>query len=58
MRTSRSVQASVADGVIRRLIQRNVAAFAGLAALALVAAVAASLATWSIADPSLSHATG
>ena len=34
MRSSRSVHVSVADGAFRRLIQRNLAAFAGLAALA------------------------
>jgi S-DNA-T family DNA segregation ATPase FtsK/SpoIIIE len=57
MRSSRSVHATVADGAIRRLIHRNLAAFAGLGALAAAAAVAASLATWSVDDPSLSHTT-
>ncbi len=57
MRSSRSVHATVADGAIRRLIHRNLAAFAGLGGLAVAAALAASLATWSVDDPSLSHTT-
>src|ERR1700681_2530104 len=57
MRSSRSVHASVADGAFRRLIRRNLTAVGGLAALAAAAAVATSLATWTVDDPSLSHAT-
>ncbi len=44
-------------GAVRRIVRRNLTAFLGLAVLALVAALAASLATWTIDDPSLSHAT-
>src|SRR3954452_23978033 len=57
MRVSR-LHVSAADGMFGRLVRRNVAAFGGLAALAVAAATAASLATWSVDDPSLSHATG
>ncbi len=58
MRSSRSASLSVAaDGAVRRIVRRNLIAFTGLAALALTAAVAASLATWTVDDPSLSHAT-
>jgi S-DNA-T family DNA segregation ATPase FtsK/SpoIIIE len=42
---------------MRRIVRRNLGAFSGLAALALAAGVAASLATWAVDDPSLSHAT-
>ncbi|HMN87825.1 MAG TPA: DNA translocase FtsK 4TM domain-containing protein, partial [Bauldia sp.] len=45
------------DGLVRRLVKRNLTAIAGLALLALAAAIAASLATWTVDDPSLSHAT-
>ncbi len=45
------------DGTIRRLIRRNLSAIIGLATLAVVAALAASLATWAVDDPSFSHAT-
>jgi len=41
---------------VRRAVKRNLSAFIGLAGLALGAAVAASLATWTVSDPSLSHA--
>ncbi|WP_421725646.1 DNA translocase FtsK 4TM domain-containing protein [Bauldia sp.] len=39
-------------------MKRNVNALVGLGILALAAAIAASLATWTADDPSLSHATG
>jgi S-DNA-T family DNA segregation ATPase FtsK/SpoIIIE len=39
------------------IIRRRVRELGGLALVALVAAVAAALATWSVNDPSLSHAT-
>jgi len=58
MRSTRSVPLPVPDdGLVRRLVKRNLTAIAGLALLALAAAVAASLATWTVDDPSLSHAT-
>jgi S-DNA-T family DNA segregation ATPase FtsK/SpoIIIE len=55
---SRSVSLPLSgDGTIRRLVRRNLGAILGLAVLAVAAAFAASLATWAIDDPSLSHAT-
>ncbi len=58
MRPTRSVSLSISgDGTVRRIVKRNLSAMLGLALLALVAAVAASLATWTADDPSLSHAT-
>ena len=58
MRSTRSVPLSISgDGTVRRIIKRNLSALLGLALLALVAAIAASLATWTVDDPSLSHAT-
>ncbi len=44
-------------GAIRHLLRRNIGAMVGLAVLALAAVAAASLATWTVDDPSLSHAT-
>ena len=44
-------------GAIRHVLRRNVGAMVGLAVLALAAVAAASLATWTVDDPSLSHAT-
>ena len=58
MRSTRSVPLSIsAEGGVRRIVRRNLTAMAGLAVLALAAAMAASLATWTVDDPSLSHAT-
>ncbi len=58
MRSTRSVPLSISgDGAVRRIVKRNLSALLGLALLALVAAIAASLATWTVDDPSLSHAT-
>ena len=55
---TRSVSVSFAgDGAIQRLVRRNLGAIVGLAVLAIAAAFAASLATWAVDDPSLSHAT-
>ncbi len=55
---SRSASLPVqSSGALRRLVQRNLSAIAGLGVLALAAAFAASLATWAVDDPSLSHAT-
>ena len=58
MRSTRSVPLAVSgEGPVRRLVRRNLGALSGLAILALAAAIAASLATWTVDDPSLSHAT-
>ena len=58
MRSTRSVPLAVSgDGAFRRVVRRNLSAICGLALLALSAAIAASLATWTVDDPSLSHAT-
>ncbi|MHA1553079.1 MAG: DNA translocase FtsK 4TM domain-containing protein, partial [Alphaproteobacteria bacterium] len=58
MRLTRSTSLAIAaDGGLRRIVKRNLSAFVGLAALACAAAVAASLATWTVTDPSLSLAT-
>jgi S-DNA-T family DNA segregation ATPase FtsK/SpoIIIE len=57
-RPSRSISLNFpGDGTVRRLVRRNLSAIAGLAVLALAAAIAASLATWAVDDPSFSHAT-
>ncbi|WP_346912111.1 DNA translocase FtsK [uncultured Roseibium sp.] len=42
---------------IKRFVKRNVAGFCGLCVIAFAAALAAALATWSVTDPSLNHAT-
>ena len=58
MRSTRSVPLALAgDGTVRRLLKRNVSAILGLGLLAFAAAIAAALATWTVDDPSLSHAT-
>ena len=60
MRTVRSASIPVSaggGGAVRRMIKRNIGAIVGLAVLAVSAVVAASLATWTVDDPSLSHAT-
>jgi len=58
-RSSRSMSISAhADSVLRRFIRRNLTALLGLGMIAIAAAAAAALATWSVADPSFSHATG
>ena len=58
MRLARSTTLPLSGGgVIRRIVRRNIGAMVGLAILALAAVVAASLATWTVDDPSLSHAT-
>ncbi len=43
---------------IKRFVKRNLVGLGGLCVIALAAALAASLATWSVSDPSLNHATG
>jgi S-DNA-T family DNA segregation ATPase FtsK/SpoIIIE len=58
MRSTRSVPIPLGgDGTFRRLVKRNLGALVGLALLAVAAAAAASLATWTADDPSFSHAT-
>ena len=58
MRSARSVTSRSAPAQdMRRLLARNLRGAAGLAIIAGLAAVAAALATWSAADPSLSNAT-
>ncbi|MEZ5840363.1 MAG: DNA translocase FtsK [Hyphomicrobiales bacterium] len=57
MRSSRPLAASFFDpDDLRRLLSRNSALIVGLGLIALSAATAASLATWTITDPSLNHA--
>ncbi len=56
--SSRSTSIPLSSGgAIRHVLRRNVGAMVGLAVLALAAVAAASLATWTVDDPSLSHAT-
>ena len=58
MRATRSTSIPLSGGsAIRHVLRRNVGAMVGLAALALAAVIAASLATWTVDDPSFSHAT-
>jgi S-DNA-T family DNA segregation ATPase FtsK/SpoIIIE len=58
MRSTRSVPLHFeGDGTIRRLVKRNLSVILGLALLAFAAVIAASLATWTVDDPSFSHAT-
>ncbi len=45
------------DSPLRRAFKRNIAGAVGLSLTALAAALAASLATWSVSDPSFNHAT-
>ena len=56
-RSSRQLSLPFGGGAVRRIVRRNLSAIAGLCVLALAAAFAASLATWAVDDPSLSHAT-
>ncbi|AXS38732.1 DNA translocase FtsK 4TM domain-containing protein [Breoghania sp. L-A4] len=60
MRTTRAstLGMSEPEDRVRRLLKRNLAGVSGLMVIALAAAVAAALATWSVEDPSFSHATG
>ncbi|WP_406682080.1 FtsK/SpoIIIE family DNA translocase [Rhodobium gokarnense] len=58
MRASRTQQNLMIDeGGIRQWLRRHLVMAAGLALVALAAALAAALATWSIGDPSLNHVT-
>ena len=45
------------ESPVKRFLRRNLVGAAGLAIIALAAMLAASLATWSVSDPSLNHAT-
>jgi len=45
------------ESPIKRFLRRNLVGAAGLGIIALAAMLAASLATWSVGDPSLNHAT-
>jgi len=57
-RSSRSLSLPVdAESGLRRFMRRNLAALLGLGLIAAAAAFAAALATWTVDDPSLSHAT-
>jgi S-DNA-T family DNA segregation ATPase FtsK/SpoIIIE len=58
MRSSRGSAPSLAmDTDIGQMVGRNVAIFLGLGLMAVLAALVAALATWTITDPSFSHAT-
>ncbi|GAB4526957.1 MAG: DNA translocase FtsK [Roseibium sp.] len=46
------------ESPFKRFLRRNLVGAAGLGIIALAAMVAAALATWSVSDPSLNHATG
>ena len=46
------------ESPLKRFMRRNLVGAAGLGVIALAAMLAASLATWSVSDPSLNHATG
>lgn len=52
-----SIRRHSKDSALRRALRRNTYAASGLLGLLLCAAVAGSLATWHVADPSLSNAT-
>jgi S-DNA-T family DNA segregation ATPase FtsK/SpoIIIE len=45
------------ESPVKRFLRRNLVGAAGLGIIALAAMLAASLATWSVSDPSLNHAT-
>ncbi|WFE90293.1 DNA translocase FtsK [Roseibium porphyridii] len=45
------------ESPLKRFLRRNLVGASGLGIIALAAMLAASLATWSVADPSLNHAT-
>ncbi len=45
------------DSPVKRFLRRNMAGAAGLGIIALAAMLAAALATWSVNDPNLNHAT-
>ena len=43
---------------VKRFLKRNLVGFSGLCVIGFAAALAAALATWTVTDPSLNHATG
>ncbi|NBN80269.1 DNA translocase FtsK [Microvirga tunisiensis] len=45
------------ESPLKRFLRRNLVGLAGLCVIGLAAALAAALATWSVTDPSLNHAT-
>ncbi|MCY1706750.1 DNA translocase FtsK [Pannonibacter sp. SL95] len=45
------------ESPLKRFLRRNLVGLAGLCVIAFAAALAAALATWSVTDPSLNHAT-
>jgi len=53
-----SVDLMDTESPLKRFMRRNLVGAAGLSVIALAAALAAALATWSVNDPSLNHATG
>jgi S-DNA-T family DNA segregation ATPase FtsK/SpoIIIE len=59
MRSGRAAALGLEDteAPFKRFMKRNMIGAAGLALIAVCAALASALATWSTADPSLSHAT-
>ncbi len=59
VRSGRAAALGLEDtqGPLKRFLKRNMIGAAGLSLIALCAALAAALATWSTADPSFSHAT-
>ncbi|MTH97162.1 DNA translocase FtsK [Roseibium sp. RKSG952] len=53
-----SVDLRDTESPIKRFLRRNLIALCGLGIIAIAAGLAAALATWSVSDPSLNHATG
>lgn len=53
-----SVDLMDTESPLKRFMRRNLVGAAGLSVIALAAALAAALATWSVNDPSFNHATG
>lgn len=56
-RKGRAAKGRETDSALRKALRRNVYAASGLLGLLLCAAIAGSLATWNVTDPSLSNAT-
>ncbi|NRG17152.1 DNA translocase FtsK [Rhizobiales bacterium] len=59
MRPGRNVPVDLEDTTspLRRFVKRNMIGAIGLSLIAIAAALAAALATWTVSDPSLNHAT-
>src|SRR5690348_8943892 len=53
----RNIESNLLPDDIAAAVQRRLREIGGLALIAVAAAIAASLATWSVNDPSFSHAT-